>query len=87
MMYELILDVLLLYLTMDNGLLFFVLLDIYWCGHIMWVCYLQLLLFQFSFVTLFVLCVFVTCLHRCYLHPYLNNDQFHIQPVYGGRWI
>jgi hypothetical protein len=29
MMYEPILDVLLLYLTMDNGLLFFVLLDVY----------------------------------------------------------
>jgi hypothetical protein len=29
MMYELILDVLLLYLTMGNGLLLFVLLDIY----------------------------------------------------------
>jgi hypothetical protein len=28
MMYELILDVLLLYLTTDNGLLFFVLLDV-----------------------------------------------------------
>jgi hypothetical protein len=45
----------------------------------------------FLIVTLFVLCFFVTCLvtigHRCYLHPYLNYDQFHIQSVYGRRWI
>jgi hypothetical protein len=81
MMCELILDILLLYLTTDNGLLFFVLLNVTVWIYNVGVLFI-IITIPFLIVTLFVLCFFVTCLvtigHRCYLHPYHNYDQFYI---------